>query len=110
MRGDGAAYDEDGIDGPFERAMNKPVKPIKKRKTADQLALRIMLADVSAADKAKDLKALNEKAKEILENRDECPECGSKDEKEDNGLARGRINFSLLCTKCGTQFEPRDDS
>lgn len=65
----------------------------------DLQALALLL-DGSPAAKSK-LKRLAKDASDWIHGRVECPECGSKKNKEHNGCSS---DPTWLCTECGVQF------
>jgi len=75
-------------------------------KSYDAMAIRIMLGAGSKVERQAKLTKLAAEAKARIENRVECPECGSHGPHEDNGCS-GR-DLSYLCTSCGYTFDAAD--
>lgn len=75
-----------------------------KTVTYDELALQVLLSKDSRPEQDKKLAALARHANEFLTRTMPCPECGSTEQHEDNGCSG--FDLSLLCTECGTTWEP----
>jgi transposase-like protein len=73
-----------------------------KTLSPDQAALRILL-DGKLTEKQRQAQLSAAKARNVLDNRVECPDCGHKGPHEDNG-ARGS-ELTYLCVSCHSQFE-----
>jgi hypothetical protein len=70
------------------------------RVTPDELALRIMLSDAPAAERARQLQAL--RAQLSVSTGQQCPECAGT-AIEDNGASGSQLAF--LCEGCGHQWD-----
>lgn len=68
--------------------------------TADQMAIRILLAPVEPAARDRALARLRVAVERVHEPA--CPACGSRGPHEDNGASRRDLVF--LCA-CGEQFD-----
>lgn len=69
--------------------------------SADVMALRILMGPEKGRQ-AK-LTALANQVKAYIENRVECPECGSMGPHDDNGCRASELVF--CCTSCGCHFD-----
>lgn len=74
----------------------------KHTKTADQMALEILMSQ-PAAKKQAQLSRLYAEVTAVRANRVSCPECGSKGPHEDNGC-RG-ADLAFCCKDCGSHFD-----
>lgn len=71
--------------------------------TYDELAVEVLLGPGSEKQKQAKLSKLAKQARDRLENRIECPECGHKGPHDDNG--RTGSQRSYCCCNCGTHFD-----
>lgn len=71
--------------------------------TYDQMAVRILLGSGSDKAKQEKLSKLAKQAKDRLENRVACPECGDEGPHDDNGRTGSQRSF--CCCACGTHFD-----
>jgi len=72
----------------------------------DGLAVRVMLGSGSLKAKQAQLAQLAKRAKDQLENRVECPECGHKGPHDDNGQTG--VHLSYCCCNCGAHFDSEE--
>lgn len=71
------------------------------RKTYDERAVELLLAGDQAG-----VERLAREARDFLENRVECPACGSKGPHDDNGCTGEDLSY--CCTECGEHFDAVD--
>lgn len=71
--------------------------------TYDEMAVEILLGSGSKQSKQAKLTALAGKARARLENRVECPECGSHGPHDDNGCTGSQKSY--CCSDCGCCFD-----
>lgn len=72
-------------------------------RTADGLALEIMLSNRTAAQRKAALVALAAQLTPAA-----CPECGGTN-LDDNGTAPSSYDHTVCCTACGHQWCPNND-
>lgn len=75
-----------------------------ERKTADQMALEILLDD--KPNKQERIAALSRTVSRVVQNRVPCPDCGHKGPHDDNGLSSTSDSFAMCCAGCGAHFNP----
>jgi len=71
-------------------------------RTADEMAIDILLADIPEETRQRRLSALAQRARQAIGS--ECPDCGATDGLEDNGASGSDLVH--LCTACGHQWGP----
>lgn len=71
-------------------------------RTADSLALDILLADLPEDTRQRRLSDLAQRVRQATGS--ECPECGATEGLEDNGANGSEL--VNLCTSCGHQWGP----
>jgi hypothetical protein len=79
------------------------VRDLRDRaRSADSLALDILLADIPEETRQRQLGALAKRVRQATGS--ECPSCGSTGGLEDNGAHGSELVH--LCTACGHQWGP----
>lgn len=71
--------------------------------TYDAAALDIILSNGSKKARQAQLTSLAAKAQAELDNRVECPDCGSHGPHDDNGCSGSQRAY--CCSDCGNHFE-----
>lgn len=71
--------------------------------TYDKMAVGVLLGPGSEKSKQARLTNLAKQASDRLENRVECPECGSMGPHDDNNQTGASLSY--CCTSCGSHFD-----
>lgn len=84
------------------RSYRKGGERVREIRTADSLALDILLADIPEDTRQRRLSALATTVRHATGS--ECPECDATSGLEDNGASGSELVH--LCTSCGHQWGP----
>lgn len=71
--------------------------------TYDEMAVEVLLGEGTPSEKQAKLTKLAVQAKDQLENRIPCPDCGNAGPHDDNGMTG--LQLSYCCSDCGMHFD-----